>query len=668
MKQSLEASSRSLTEENERLKASLASYESTQKDHLAKLTSLESSIASLQASRDKDADASQSEEVSIDALRSALTAAETAKTQANEAVARMTAELAASEAARASAETRANAAEKEASAAVAQSAQLLADIQTVKRENVSLRARAETSVAAVVDGAKMAQLSELLTLSRRRIEVLEAAVSSERQRVMSLESQVVKKEGSVGWSGSEGVDGSVDGSVDESIKDEPIKDKSIDESVDESIKDKSIDEPMKDKSMKDKSMKDEPKESTKDKSMNESMKDTSMEDSPTDIPLASTLLSLRQQLHSLSLSLTQARAESLSLQARPDPAPLLASLQQRDSLLASLRQQTAKTAAKHLDDINRLENTLRETQADRDAVSRQCDDLLHQRQQMLTDIADAHDQLAQMKRQVETAAGEAADVRKLLAQRDATIAAMAQDGAKMKETLLAKTQALAAAEETVQSRGEAVAAAEATAKETAVRFTAEMEALSRENVRIRDAAEAAASAAEKAQNAANAAEAQLAQWKEGMAASLRQKRVLKRALREVAGELAGKEESARKSAARERALERAAMEREDMASSRGNAEESFGGFEWCRKLTRYLARHPAAWSEYSEEVPAIPEEAAIPVIANTIETLEWKEEEKKYLLNWMDFFAHGGMIDNGDRFAKALQIQGVTFDVGAVEG
>ena len=73
-----------------------------------------------------------------------------------------------------------------------------------------------------------------------------------------------------------------------------------------------------------------------------------------------------------------------------------------------------------------------------------------------------------MKRQVETAAGEAADVRKLLAQRDATIAAMAQDGAKMKETLLAKTQALAAAEETVQSRGEAVAAAEATAKETAL--------------------------------------------------------------------------------------------------------------------------------------------------------------------------------------------------------
>ena len=661
MKQSLEASSRSLTEENERLKASLASYESTQKDHLAKLTSLESSIASLQASRDKDADASQSEEVSIDALRSALTAAETAKTQANEAVARMTAELAASEAARASAETRANAAEKEASAAVAQSAQLLADIQTVKRENVSLRARAETSVAAVVDDAKMAQLSELLTLSRRRIEVLEAAVSSERRRVMSLESQVVKKEGSVGWSGSEGVDGSLDGSLDGSVKDESMKDKSIDGSIKESIKD----EPSKDKSIKESTK----EESTKDKSMKDkSMKDTSMEDSPTDIPLASTLLSLRQQLHSLSLSLTQARAESLSLQARPDPAPLLASLQQRDSLLASLRQQTAKTAAKHLDDINRLENTLRETQADRDAVSRQCDDLLHQRQQMLTDIADAHGQLAQMKRQVETAAGEAADVRKLLAQRDATIAAMAQDGAKMKETLLAKTQALAAAEETVQSRGEAVAAAEATAKETAVRFTAEMEALSRENVRIRDAAEAAASAAEKAQNAANAAEAQLAQWKEGMAASLRQKRVLKRALREVAGELAGKEESARKSAARERALERAAMEREDMASSRGNAEESFGGFEWCRKLTRYLARHPAAWSEYSEEVPAIPEEAAIPVIANTIETLEWKEEEKKYLLNWMDFFAHGGMIDNGDRFAKALQIQGVTFDVGAVEG
>lgn len=259
-------------------------------------------------------------------------------------------------------------------------------------------------------------------------------------------------------------------------------------------------------------------------------------------------------------------------------------------------------------------------------------------------------------------------MRELLRTRDATIAAMAQDGAKMKETLLEKTDALAAAELAAQSRGEAAAMAEATAKETAVRFTGEMEALSRENVRIRDAAEASASAAEMAQNAASAAEAQLAQWREGMTESLRQKRVLKQALREMAGKLAGKEDLLRKSAGRERALERAAMEREDVESSRGETEESFGDFDWCRKLTRYLARHPATWNEYSEEVPAIPEEAAIPVIANTIETLEWKEEEKKYLLNWMDFFAHGGMIDNGDRFAKALQIQGVTFDVGDVEG
>ena len=37
--------------------------------------------------------------------------------------------------------------------------------------------------------------------------------------------------------------------------------------------------------------------------------------------------------------------------------------------------------------------------------------------------------------------------------------------------------------------------------------------------------------------------------------------------------------------------------------------------------------------------------------------------EKKYLCNWVDFFAHGGMIENGDRFARSLQIQGITFDV-----
>ena len=28
-----------------------------------------------------------------------------------------------------------------------------------------------------------------------------------------------------------------------------------------------------------------------------------------------------------------------------------------------------------------------------------------------------------------------------------------------------------------------------------------------------------------------------------------------------------------------------------------------------------------------------------------------------------DFFAHGGMIENGNRFARSLQIQGITFDV-----
>ena len=59
----------------------------------------------------------------------------------------------------------------------------------------------------------------------------------------------------------------------------------------------------------------------------------------------------------------------------------------------------------------------------------------------------------------------------------------------------------------------------------------------------------------------------------------------------------------------------------------------------------------------------MPEEVAVPVIQNTIDTLEWKEEEKKYLLNWMDFFAHGGMIENENRFAQSIQIQGITFDV-----
>ena len=66
---------------------------------------------------------------------------------------------------------------------------------------------------------------------------------------------------------------------------------------------------------------------------------------------------------------------------------------------------------------------------------------------------------------------------------------------------------------------------------------------------------------------------------------------------------------------------------------------------------------------YTENVPAMPEEVAIPVIQNTIETLEWQESEKKFLFNWMDFFAHGGMLDNGNRFSGSLQIQGISYDV-----
>ena len=59
----------------------------------------------------------------------------------------------------------------------------------------------------------------------------------------------------------------------------------------------------------------------------------------------------------------------------------------------------------------------------------------------------------------------------------------------------------------------------------------------------------------------------------------------------------------------------------------------------------------------------MPEEVAVPVIQNTIDTLEWKEDEKMYLLNWMDFFAHGGMIENENRFAQSIQIKEITFDV-----
>ena len=59
----------------------------------------------------------------------------------------------------------------------------------------------------------------------------------------------------------------------------------------------------------------------------------------------------------------------------------------------------------------------------------------------------------------------------------------------------------------------------------------------------------------------------------------------------------------------------------------------------------------------------MPEEVAIPVIQNTIDNLEWQESERRLLLNWMDFFAHGGMLENENRFTHALQIEGITFDV-----
>lgn len=59
----------------------------------------------------------------------------------------------------------------------------------------------------------------------------------------------------------------------------------------------------------------------------------------------------------------------------------------------------------------------------------------------------------------------------------------------------------------------------------------------------------------------------------------------------------------------------------------------------------------------------MPEEVAIPVIQNTIESLEWSEAEKNYLFNWIDFFAHGGMLENENRFARSLEIQGLTYDV-----
>ena len=62
----------------------------------------------------------------------------------------------------------------------------------------------------------------------------------------------------------------------------------------------------------------------------------------------------------------------------------------------------------------------------------------------------------------------------------------------------------------------------------------------------------------------------------------------------------------------------------------------------------------------------MPEEVAIPVIQNTIESLEWKSMEKQYLLNWLDFFAHGGLLENANRFAGSVQVEGITYDVGMV--
>lgn len=81
------------------------------------------------------------------------------------------------------------------------------------------------------------------------------------------------------------------------------------------------------------------------------------------------------------------------------------------------------------------------------------------------------------------------------------------------------------------------------------------------------------------------------------------------------------------------------------------------------QLSRFIARNPLLWKEYSENVPAMPEEAAVPVIQNTIDTLEWNESEKRYLLNWLDFYSHGGMLENENGFTRSLQIQGITYDV-----
>ena len=85
-------------------------------------------------------------------------------------------------------------------------------------------------------------------------------------------------------------------------------------------------------------------------------------------------------------------------------------------------------------------------------------------------------------------------------------------------------------------------------------------------------------------------------------------------------------------------------------------------------MSRYIARNPSKWSSITDEVPAMPEEVAVPVIRNTIESLEWKEEEQKFLCNWIDFFAHGGMVENENRFNRAVQISNLSVDVAVSAG
>ena len=60
----------------------------------------------------------------------------------------------------------------------------------------------------------------------------------------------------------------------------------------------------------------------------------------------------------------------------------------------------------------------------------------------------------------------------------------------------------------------------------------------------------------------------------------------------------------------------------------------------------------------------MPEEVAVPVIQNAIAALEWAEPQQKFLCNWIDFFAHGGMVENENRFNRAVQITDLSVDVG----